>query len=43
MRELPKKTHPFLSLRGIIYVTWYTSDLPEPTGVLTVVVMLLVE
>jgi len=31
-------THPFLSLYGIIYVTWYTSHLPEPTGVLTAVV-----
>jgi len=24
---------PLLSLYGIIYVTWYTSDLPGPTGV----------
>jgi len=26
-----------LSLYGIIYVTWYTNSLPEPTGVLTAV------
>ena len=24
---------PLLSLYGIIYVTWYTSNLPEATGV----------
>ena len=33
--ELTKTTalRPLLSLYGIIYVTWYTSDLPEATGV----------
>jgi len=27
------RTTPLLSLYGIIYVTWYTSDLPEDAGV----------
>jgi len=29
----PTVPRPLLSLYGIIYVTWYTSDLPEATGV----------
>jgi len=29
----PTAPRPLLSLYGIIYVTWYTSDLPEATGV----------
>ena len=29
----PTAPLPLLSLYGIIYVTWYTSDLPEATGV----------
>jgi len=29
----PTEPRPLLSLYGIIYVTWYTSSLPEATGV----------
>ena len=29
----PTAPRPLLSLYGIIYVTWYTSDLPEATRV----------
>jgi len=29
----PLLPRPLLSLYGIIYVTWYTSGLPEATGV----------
>jgi len=29
----PTAPRPILSLYGIIYVTWYTSGLPEATGV----------
>ena len=34
-KDLPEPTTPcpLLSLYGIIYVTWYTSGLPEATGV----------
>jgi len=37
-KDLPEPTkptvpRPLLSLCGIIYVTWYTSGLPEATGV----------
>jgi len=31
--QRPTAPHPLLSVYGIIYVTWYTSGLPEATGV----------